>query len=54
MTWEVKFHDDFWKDIKHLPEKVTRKLDLVLEQLKMAGPNRSRLLVDTLKGCISI
>ena len=50
MIWEVKVHEDFWKDIKHLHEKVTKKLDLALEQLKMAGPNLSRLLIDTLKG----
>lgn len=50
MNWEVKFHDDFGKGIKHLPEKVTKKLNSALEQLKMAGPNLSRLLVDMLKG----
>ncbi len=50
MTWKVKYHKEFAKDIHALPENVRERLRAILNELKLSGPNLGRPNVDTLKG----
>jgi hypothetical protein len=48
--WEVEFHEEFLPEFREFSDTVRKQVYLLVEMLRVFGPQLGRPQVDTLKG----